>query len=471
MSKDNIQNIVPRLRYPYTMQCHKAAVEASATCKQTLDPICADTCVAYQTSLGALLADPKVCSTPVSLDIQRKREQLLQDVSIECQLEKIQGAIPNCVTGMSWESSNCGFGNTRLGVDQAKQYCIQRPNDPCCSQPLKIVDQNQAFRPVIQSADVPQTGASSQQQLSIGWIIFISLGCVALIALCIFLYRHFLLRKEDHKTNPDHRSMDRKDKPTLFANLSHSDFTSQVETALASEWSLPPLKIRKPSVARLAYKKSTPQLPPAPLEKDDVYTTIVVQEYVPTESDEMHLHPGDTVQVYQVFEDGWGIGRNISTGANGLFPVVCLGAFAEFETLKKLVTELLEKKGVMQQMKAELKTHVFTTINETTVSEKPKITGTPLDVVVDFLQTHGLKQTLSCLKSECDVTLSTREALLQKLGVSVDEKESVLDALVSRETDLDILKESESEFITSDRSITPTRALDGLDVVENVEKQ
>ncbi|KAI8920516.1 hypothetical protein BC831DRAFT_479364 [Entophlyctis helioformis] len=54
------------------------------------------------------------------------------------------------------------------------------------------------------------------------------------------------------------------------------------------------------------------------------YTTQVVQDYVSEAPDEMDLAVGDVIHVLRVFEDGWGAGRNATTGTKGIFPVVCL---------------------------------------------------------------------------------------------------------------------------------------------------
>ncbi|KAJ8329861.1 fus1 actin binding activity protein [Batrachochytrium dendrobatidis] len=54
------------------------------------------------------------------------------------------------------------------------------------------------------------------------------------------------------------------------------------------------------------------------------YATHVTQSYHAEQEDELDMEQGDLVHVVRVFEDGWGKGRNATTGKTGIFPVVCL---------------------------------------------------------------------------------------------------------------------------------------------------
>ncbi|KNC99452.1 uncharacterized protein SPPG_05690 [Spizellomyces punctatus DAOM BR117] len=54
------------------------------------------------------------------------------------------------------------------------------------------------------------------------------------------------------------------------------------------------------------------------------HKAIVSEPYEAFEDDEMELKIGDLVNVFKVFEDGWGWGVNVTSGAKGIFPVVCL---------------------------------------------------------------------------------------------------------------------------------------------------
>jgi hypothetical protein len=52
-------------------------------------------------------------------------------------------------------------------------------------------------------------------------------------------------------------------------------------------------------------------------------TVEVISQYEPKMVDELHLETGDMILVLETFDDGWGQGKNLSTGLIGNFPLVC----------------------------------------------------------------------------------------------------------------------------------------------------
>ncbi|KAJ3326714.1 hypothetical protein HDU76_012706 [Blyttiomyces sp. JEL0837] len=50
----------------------------------------------------------------------------------------------------------------------------------------------------------------------------------------------------------------------------------------------------------------------------------VLHPYAPTLADELELQVGQEVVVLRAFDDGWGLGMNPATGAQGAFPLVCV---------------------------------------------------------------------------------------------------------------------------------------------------
>ncbi|KAI8851139.1 hypothetical protein BC829DRAFT_387431 [Chytridium lagenaria] len=62
----------------------------------------------------------------------------------------------------------------------------------------------------------------------------------------------------------------------------------------------------------------------------------VVLEYTPTFEDELYLNIDDEVVLNHLFEDGWGRGTNLTTGKNGVFPVMCI---SEKALSDKVLTE------------------------------------------------------------------------------------------------------------------------------------
>ncbi|KAJ3339674.1 hypothetical protein HDU93_007900 [Gonapodya sp. JEL0774] len=50
----------------------------------------------------------------------------------------------------------------------------------------------------------------------------------------------------------------------------------------------------------------------------------VAVAHSPTQEDEVALFEGNRVDLTWIFRDGWGIGKNLATGAYGAFPIDCL---------------------------------------------------------------------------------------------------------------------------------------------------
>lgn len=62
-----------------------------------------------------------------------------------------------------------------------------------------------------------------------------------------------------------------------------------------------------------------------PFQRPPLGTYTVVSTYTPTLDDEITVHPGDHVQVYTEYDDGWCLGVNLTRGQQqGVFPKHCL---------------------------------------------------------------------------------------------------------------------------------------------------
>lgn len=62
-----------------------------------------------------------------------------------------------------------------------------------------------------------------------------------------------------------------------------------------------------------------------PFQRPPLGTYTVVSTYTPTLDDEIMVHPGDHVQVYTEYDDGWCLGVNLSRDyIRGVFPSTVL---------------------------------------------------------------------------------------------------------------------------------------------------
>ncbi|OLY78029.1 hypothetical protein AYI68_g7930 [Smittium mucronatum] len=50
----------------------------------------------------------------------------------------------------------------------------------------------------------------------------------------------------------------------------------------------------------------------------------VISPFVAKREDEITLNPGDSIIVQIAFDDGWAVGKNVSTGKEGSFPMMCI---------------------------------------------------------------------------------------------------------------------------------------------------
>ncbi|KAJ3121607.1 Sorbin and SH3 domain-containing protein 1 [Physocladia obscura] len=65
---------------------------------------------------------------------------------------------------------------------------------------------------------------------------------------------------------------------------------------------------------------------------------IVMYGFEPGRRDEIELRVGDQVQVLQEFDDGWGVGRNLNTGLEGVLPLDCLNGYASLEQQQQVMS-------------------------------------------------------------------------------------------------------------------------------------
>jgi hypothetical protein len=70
---------------------------------------------------------------------------------------------------------------------------------------------------------------------------------------------------------------------------------------------------------------------------NDIY--LVAYSYQPQMPDEIQLDEGDIICVAVTFDDGWGVGFNITTDQKGAFPMVCISKASE-EELNQLSDEI-----------------------------------------------------------------------------------------------------------------------------------
>ncbi|KAJ3198876.1 hypothetical protein HDU82_000911 [Entophlyctis luteolus] len=97
----------------------------------------------------------------------------------------------------------------------------------------------------------------------------------------------------------------------------HHQFYDSQQSQLQPPAELPMQKIEPKAVM------GAPKLPP-PVSNKVAKLRIVMYDFVPEMTDEVRLNVGDQVQLFQEFDDGWAIGKNMNSSREGILPLDCL---------------------------------------------------------------------------------------------------------------------------------------------------
>ena len=147
--------------------------------------------------------------------------------------------------------------------------------------------------------------------------------------------------------------------------------------------------------------------------------------------------------------------------------------------LKEIVSNTLEKNGILAKAQAQLRKHVFEALSLTeqedqeTYNTAPQIDENDINdqfamaLIRDFLSYHHLDYTLSLMNTECQKKLNsaehiTRNEIASRLGLGAQKPSpdsSLLKQLVSRLFDEDVLKPLNST-LPSDIKLKPRNSTD-----------
>jgi hypothetical protein len=100
--------------------------------------------------------------------------------------------------------------------------------------------------------------------------------------------------------------------PPGHAHLSNSQQSERYYDVYSAYGNSPKPSHKSPAQSHLAYKEKPRQ-------------GKVIKSYIPMADDELRLDIGDLIQTDKIFDDGWGIGVNLTSGEFGAFPMACLG--------------------------------------------------------------------------------------------------------------------------------------------------
>ncbi|KAJ3415460.1 hypothetical protein HDV05_004902 [Chytridiales sp. JEL 0842] len=295
-------------------------------------PLCAGTCSNYGSALGALVNDTTACSPtkPASIsgdewaDVQERRafwltgEESCNNLVGEWTYEKEP---EQCNEGVDDDYKTCGFGGD---VAAATAYCRDVKSAASCCETFEYYVKNENYtgaRPVpdlsplfpgylgaysqssgfasslrsfaVNAANEMNTFTQNNQGLTIGLAVGGSLLLACMIAAGIVVMR---------RRNSNNAVGNLKGRMTMKK-------TPPPSAAILAE--------REAADRRLLSGSGAPA--PATVDR-----YVVIDDHEPDMDDEIVLVPGQIVEVSNTYDDGWGRGRNLTTGATGVFPMSCV---------------------------------------------------------------------------------------------------------------------------------------------------
>lgn len=166
--------------------------------------------------------------------------------------------------------------------------------------------------PSASSSSLPSQQNLQTSTLSSGTIVGITFSIICAIALVIFIYFFFVIRKARNRKHPTNRrsyldvvvgrsncpsSLDIEGSPSSYNHtVLHNEKIYNIDTTPSSSLTTSPKK-----------------------------TYVVTSSYTQTLDDELFIQPGDKVQIFNEYDDGWCLGKNLTRGgARGVLPQNCL---------------------------------------------------------------------------------------------------------------------------------------------------
>ncbi|KAG0170506.1 hypothetical protein DFQ28_001968 [Apophysomyces sp. BC1034] len=315
-SHTSTNQTLPYARYSLTRLCAGVIQDPdySLPCNRKYGkappPLCKSTCTDWLSSVANITANQDVCP------YQQERNDSLTRLASQCDDWQGYNGTTFCISGAENESDNCGFQDDLAG---ACAYCDQNSSDRCC------------------------LSVKSCNKLSTGAIVGIVIAClvgVGVVGLALYFFgcRKRRVRK-DKFTFTTYMPPPTQDMSHDFHNGSTTaDSTGSRRALVGGEpnhhnslrTSQPP-----PSQTPFMTEQHQEYEDEEQLQQQPEFFE-VVHPYPPQMGDELGLRVGDIVCLAMLFDDGWALGFNVTTGLKGVFPAVCVVPASE-ELLEQLL--------------------------------------------------------------------------------------------------------------------------------------
>ncbi|KAJ1929477.1 hypothetical protein IWQ60_001159 [Tieghemiomyces parasiticus] len=301
----------PRYRISYLCRSLLANA-ASQQCNLGVSPpaLCKDTCLTYTDGWKPIITNSTACPN------QAMSKIIWNDLVSSCSSPYYSGSSTNqCVDGAANEDSTCGFTPNQTADICA--YCSGSASgqDACCRKAIPTFncpsngqtsddddDGNQ------DEADSDENDGNAKGRMSPGRIAAIVVpsvlgGLLLLALLALLLHRRRKVAAEKNELFPH-----------VLGNGGAPSGPSSSQRLLGVGAGIAGAATTAAALA--ANNASTESFEPVQCR--------VVYPFTPRMDDELQLTPGDVLLLIKIFDDGWAVANNLTTGREGAIPLVCV---------------------------------------------------------------------------------------------------------------------------------------------------
>ncbi|KAJ2320621.1 hypothetical protein IWW51_004593, partial [Coemansia sp. RSA 2702] len=266
-------------------------------------PLCRSTCESWLDSLHTIVNNSTLCQP----DKGNNREASFDSLRKKCDLNMYSGAPDHCVAGETNELKTCGYQR----VEDWCKYCDSAPDyaDVCASvgvdvgdsssrdksksgTPPNTSDHNPVNNELMAELDRQKRQERVFRVVAIVLSIAVGVCVIALIALISMGHRLTSFGAYAHHLNASNSGSSKDDSTLLHlgADAQPKKSTDFVDCFVAA--------VGKPRQ--------------------------VVRPFFARRDDEISLQNGDVVTLQMAFDDGWVVGKNLTSGNEGTFPLMCV---------------------------------------------------------------------------------------------------------------------------------------------------
>ncbi|KAF9301823.1 hypothetical protein BGZ74_006225 [Mortierella antarctica] len=327
------------IAYQNTILCTLLVQESTSCPNANQAPnLCAESCTLYQTSLKAF-ADTACPSSGAVKDSITKLTGTCNRSNQDW--PNLQSTEATCVKATVNEQAFCGRGTAEARCE----YCKTNTTDACCvGAPCTSPTANAttaatssavattATTAAVTPAPTESKSTSPIPGLSMAAFGGIIAGAAVLLLLIIAMCICCMRRKKSNKGgNGGSKNLSRQISNSSARYNISSPKIQEEGFGASSAAAIPSAPIPMTALPSLSAPEPIAAVGAGAVAAGASKTSAGKQSYCQalypyqaSMADELDLNPGDIVNVQRVFDDGWAVGVNMSSGNEGAFPVVCV---------------------------------------------------------------------------------------------------------------------------------------------------